>query len=38
VEETTPLEPDDVSKKVYCRDVGLVKDDDLELTAIYGDD
>jgi hypothetical protein len=36
VEETTPLEPDDVSTKVYCRGVGLVRDDDLELTAIYG--
>jgi hypothetical protein len=35
VEETTPLEPDDISTKVYCRGVGLVKDDDLELTAIY---
>ena len=33
---TTPLEPDDVSTKVYCRGVGLVRDDDLELTAIYG--
>jgi hypothetical protein len=38
VEETTPLQPDDVSQKVYCRGVGLVKDDDLELTALYGDD
>jgi len=37
VEETTPLEPDDIGHKVYCRGVGLVKDDDLELTAIYGD-
>lgn len=36
VEETTPLEPGDVSTKVYCRGVGLVRDDDLELTAIYG--
>ena len=36
VEETTPLEPDDVGHKTYCRGVGLVKDDDLELTAIYG--
>lgn len=36
VEETTPLEPDDVGQKIYCRGVGLVKDDDLELTAIYG--
>jgi hypothetical protein len=37
VEETTPLEPDDIGKKIYCRGVGLVKDDELELTAIYGD-
>jgi len=36
VEETTPLEPDDIGHKVYCRGVGLVKDDDLELTAIFG--
>jgi hypothetical protein len=36
VEETTLLEPDDIGHKTYCRGVGLVKDDDLELTAIYG--
>jgi hypothetical protein len=36
VEETTTLEPDDIGRKIYCRGVGLVKDDDLELTAIYG--
>jgi hypothetical protein len=36
VEETTPLEPDAESTKVYCRGVGLVKDDELELTAVYG--
>jgi len=36
VTETTPLEPDAKSIKVYCRGVGLVKDDELELTAIYG--
>ena len=35
VEETTPLEAGK-SIKVYCRGVGLVRDDDLELTAIYG--
>jgi len=35
VEETTPLEAG-TSTKVYCRGVGLVKDDDLELTAVYG--
>ena len=38
VTETTPLEPDNESIKVYCRGIGLVKDDDLELTAIYGND
>jgi hypothetical protein len=38
VKETTPLEPDSVGTKIYCRGVGLVKDDDLELTAIYGDE
>ena len=36
VEETTPLEPDAESTKIYCRGVGLVQDDDLQLTAIYG--
>lgn len=36
VTETTPLEPGDKSVKVYCRGVGLVKDDELELMAIYG--
>ena len=36
VKETSPLEPDDVSIKVYCRGVGLVRDEDLELTAVYG--
>ena len=36
VEETTPLEPDDISQKTHRRGVGLVKDEDLELTAIYG--
>ena len=38
VTETTPLNPDEESTKVYCRDVGLVIDSDLELVAIYGDD
>jgi len=37
VEETTPLEPDDISNKVYCRDIGMVKDDDLELISVSGD-
>ena len=36
VEETSPLEPGDKSTKVYCRGVGLVRDDDLELMAVYG--
>jgi len=35
VEETTPLEPGSISKKTYCRGVGLVRDGELELTAIY---
>lgn len=34
VEETTPLERKELSEKVYCPDIGLVIDDDLELTAI----
>jgi len=38
VTETTPLNPDEESTKAYCRDVGLVIDDDLELFAVYGDD
>ncbi len=36
VEETSPLEPGSKSMKIYCRGVGLVRDDQLELTAIYG--
>ena len=35
VTETTPLEPDSESIKVYCRDVGLVIDDIVELVS-YG--
>lgn len=31
--ETTPLEPGEESEKIYCRGVGLVFDDDLELVA-----
>jgi hypothetical protein len=34
VTETTPLEPDSESTKVYCRGVGLVIDNDLEATAL----
>jgi hypothetical protein len=35
VRETTPLEPDSESRKVYCPGIGLVIDEELELTAIY---
>ena len=34
VTETTPLEPDSESTKVYCPGVGLVIDNDLEATAV----
>ncbi len=34
VKETTPLEPDDLSEKIYCPGVGLVVDDTVELTQI----
>lgn len=34
VTETTPLEPGSESLKTYCPNVGLVRDDDLELIAI----
>ena len=34
VKETTPLEPGDVSIKMYCPGVGLVFDDGLELISI----
>ena len=33
--ETTPLEPGAESLKTYCPGIGLVRDDDLELMAIY---
>lgn len=36
IDESSPLESG-TSHKVYCRHVGLVIDDDLELTAIYED-
>ena len=36
VEETSPLEPGGKSTKIYCRGVGLVRDEELELTAVYG--
>lgn len=34
IEETTPLDPEAFSKKIYCPDTGLVIDDDLELTTV----
>jgi len=37
VTETTPLEPGEESYKTYCPNVGLVRDDDLELVAVYED-
>jgi hypothetical protein len=37
VTETTPLEPGQESIKMYCPNVGLVRDDDLELIAVYED-
>ncbi|MGQ0835199.1 MAG: hypothetical protein ACT4O5_09815 [Gammaproteobacteria bacterium] len=36
IEETSPLEPGQTSTKIYCPDVGLVVDNDLELIAVYG--
>ncbi len=35
VEETSALEPGDSSTKIYCPDVGLVMDEDLELVTFY---
>jgi len=35
VTETTPLEPGEESFKTYCPGVGLVRDDELELMAVY---
>lgn len=35
--ETSPLEPDDESVKVYCPGVGMVQDDDIELTDFERD-
>jgi hypothetical protein len=37
VTETSPLEPGDESFKTYCPNVGLVRDEDLELIAVYED-
>ena len=33
--ETSPLEPGHESLKVYCPNVGMVRDDDLELIKIF---
>ena len=33
--ETTPLQPNSDSTKVYCPGVGLVRDDELELMAVF---
>ncbi|MGH8251571.1 MAG: hypothetical protein ACREVI_12890 [Steroidobacteraceae bacterium] len=35
ITETTPLEPGEESIKVYCPNVGLVIDEELELIAVY---
>jgi hypothetical protein len=35
VTETTPLEPGEESFKTYCPGIGLVRDDELELMAVY---
>jgi hypothetical protein len=35
ITETTPLEPGHESLKTYCPNVGLVRDGDLELMAVY---
>jgi hypothetical protein len=32
--EWTPIEPDDISRKTYARDVGMIVDDTLKLTSI----
>ncbi len=37
VTETSPLEPGHESLKTYCPNVGMVRDDDLELIAVYAD-
>jgi hypothetical protein len=37
VTETSPLEPGEESIKVYCPNVGLVIDEELELMAVYED-
>ncbi|HEY7753610.1 MAG TPA: hypothetical protein VH856_07330 [Steroidobacteraceae bacterium] len=37
ITETSPLEPGHESLKTYCPHVGLVRDGDLELIAVYSD-
>lgn len=37
VTETSPLEPNEESLKTYCPGIGLVRDEDLELVAIFDD-
>ena len=37
ITETSPLEPGEESIKVYCPNVGLVIDEELELIAVYED-
>ena len=37
ITETSPLEPGEESIKVYCPNVGLVIDEELELIAVYDD-
>ncbi len=37
VTETSPLEPGEESIKIYCPNVGLVSDEELELIAVYDD-
>lgn len=34
IEETSPLEPGDISEKTYCPGTGMVFDNELELTAV----
>jgi hypothetical protein len=34
IEETTPLDPDSVSEKIYCPGTGLMNDGDLELVSV----
>ncbi len=38
IEETTPLEPDSESTKIYCSGIGMVVDDEIELVEFDIDD